>query len=173
MPLISKHLFGKLPMESSPLVPTLQLKHWACFSLPFLWPSSGNCRSCPFWECRDSISCWTIILSRLGLSITYLDKLAHGNWLTNYINCWASNDFAKAIIASTAWLIWTARCHLVFQHITPNFSKLVGNAWTNTIDFFCANHLNKREFSNHSLYSNSFNHLHFNGRFLGSYFWLC
>ncbi|KAH7668783.1 hypothetical protein IHE45_11G034400 [Dioscorea alata] len=103
------------------------------------------------WNYRNTFDYWHTVLNGLGLNPSLLNQLDTGNWLTNNIECWASCDFAKSVITTTTWHIWTARCMLIFQHINPIFSKIPMLAWTSTSDFFAANNINNRENPIHSL----------------------
>lgn len=92
------------------------------------------------WNCQSTLGCWHTIFNWLGLNPSFLNQLALRNWLTNSINCWATSEFKRAVIATMAWLIWFARCLLIFQYTNPNFSRIPMKAWTDTTDFFTANH---------------------------------
>lgn len=82
-----------------------------------------------------------VILSWLGLQHSFFPQLANGSWLTSGFPLHINAMFARAIIATTAWQIWTAKCFLVFRHQSPNFNRIPHLAWARVLDFFTANAL--------------------------------
>lgn len=80
----------------------------------------------------------------LGLSHSFLAHLCNGTWLTCKFNCAFGCDFARAIVASVAWHIWTARCFKIFRQIPPNFNQLPSKAWARIKAFFSAHGLINR-----------------------------
>lgn len=90
------------------------------------------------WYCRCSRLCWNTIFSWLGLHHSFIYQLANGSWVSSNFNCRFNCDFARSILANVAWLIWTTRCNLIFQHIDPNFNSIPSRAWAFVQNYFTA-----------------------------------
>ncbi|XP_039113810.1 uncharacterized protein LOC120249385 [Dioscorea cayenensis subsp. rotundata] len=102
------------------------------------------------WHCRWAIMCWDTIFNWLGLSNSFFDHLSNGSWLTCNFKCVFNSDFVRALIASVALRIWTARCFFIFHQTPPNFNQIPSKAWADTYAFFSVHDLFGRNFSSPS-----------------------
>lgn len=90
------------------------------------------------WYCRCSLICWNTVFCKLGLDSNFINLLAQGSWLTTNFNCNTNCDFARAVFASFAWLIWTSRCNFIFKQLAPNFPAIPDKAWSFAHNVFTA-----------------------------------
>lgn len=93
---------------------------------------------------------WIDLLSRLGISLSFMQTLHIGQWLLSSPSPWT-----KALIAMVVWLIWKARCNLIFKTWNPHLNTIISRAWSLCSDFFNASSKITRESSSLLLTTNS------------------
>lgn len=69
-------------------------------------------------------------------------------WLTCRFTSKNLDAFFKALVATTAWIIWKDRCNLVFNGWAPKFHSIFPTAWSYCTSYFNAIGKNHWEFSN-------------------------
>lgn len=99
------------------------------------------------WTCSKVNSCWSMILDFLGLSHLNQSFLNSGLWLTSTVNLPHKIQFDKALIGTSAWLIWKERCNLVFKKWRPNFNTILDRALSFCSVFDLNTKIHSREFS--------------------------
>ncbi|XP_039132267.1 LOW QUALITY PROTEIN: uncharacterized protein LOC120269045 [Dioscorea cayenensis subsp. rotundata] len=75
-----------------------------------------------FDSCPKAQTTWFLISNFIGKQIHFHDGFSNGNWL-----CPSNPDlniFDQSIIVATAWLLWKARCNLIFQFEVPDFNSI-------------------------------------------------
>ncbi|XP_039119408.1 uncharacterized protein LOC120255712 [Dioscorea cayenensis subsp. rotundata] len=97
------------------------------------------------WECPKVALYWSRVLSYLGCPTMPISVLSSEHWITSYLNKSHNSQFGKALIVTTAWLIWKERCNLIFKKWTPNFNSLVDKAWSYCSNFEQATRCMSRE----------------------------
>ncbi|XP_039129019.1 uncharacterized protein LOC120265197 [Dioscorea cayenensis subsp. rotundata] len=75
-----------------------------------------------FNSCPKAQATWLLISNFIGKQILFHDGFSNGNWL-----CPSNPDlniFDQSVIVATAWLLWKARCNLIFQSEVPDFISI-------------------------------------------------
>lgn len=72
----------------------------------------------------------------MGKRVSFHDGFTTGNWITSDHN--SLSNFAKAVVATTAWYIWKARCNAIFKNEEPNFINISRKAYALAQEYFVA-----------------------------------
>lgn len=76
------------------------------------------------WRCFKSRVSWKIIERYANVNIDEIDHFTCADWITKRWRTRCSNNCFKVVMASCAWLLWNARCDLIFNQTTPDFLKI-------------------------------------------------
>lgn len=76
------------------------------------------------WGCHKTRDCWNVVGCFAGLDLREIASFTDGEWLTMNWNTRYGNKCFKAVLASYAWLLWKARCNVVFKSSIPNFRQI-------------------------------------------------
>ncbi|XP_039130370.1 uncharacterized protein LOC120266776 [Dioscorea cayenensis subsp. rotundata] len=107
------------------------------------------------WRCSKVKHIWDSILAMMNINSPDFQFLSSGSWLTLKTHNRMENFKTKALIASTAWLIWKERCNCIFQNLTPKLGNILTRANAYCEDFFSASGKNHRELLRLNSTSNS------------------
>lgn len=75
-----------------------------------------------FNSCPKAQFVWRSISIAIGKQICFYDSFSEGSWISL-----ANHDlelFTQSVIAVAVWLLWKARCNLVFKNEAPDFHSI-------------------------------------------------
>lgn len=72
-----------------------------------------------FNTCLKAQSIWSSISNAIGKQILFHDAFTSGNQL--YLTNTDLDMFDQQVIVSAIWLLWKARCNLIFRNEAPDF----------------------------------------------------
>lgn len=120
---IWKIIHGKLSTDAL----LYRLNFGSYMLCPFCWleeETTGHL----LWFCYKISCSWSIIINSLGLRVDDLSFLASGDSLMFDHYFRTGNAWAKALLASMAWLIWKDICNYIFKNLVPRFDTLISRA---------------------------------------------
>lgn len=98
------------------------------------------------YNCNKIQFCQTKLLSTLGLDPNFLICIRSREWLIVQIRPWTGDTFAKALIATTAYLLSKERCNFVFKHWNPKFGIILAKVWSHCSNYFKSIRVTNREY---------------------------
>lgn len=75
-----------------------------------------------FNNCPKTQLVWRQVSNVIGMQIVFYEGFSSGSWLSQ--NNPIYDLRTKSIIVVTSWLIWKARCNLVFRQDAPDFQSI-------------------------------------------------
>lgn len=90
------------------------------------------------WNCSKIIPSWVSLLAALNLDTNHFVDFSSFAWLTCRFTSKNLVAFIKALVATTAWIIWKDRYNLVFKGWAPKFHSNFSRAWSYCTDYFKA-----------------------------------
>lgn len=67
------------------------------------------------WNCNESRICWNLAASFSGVNLDQIADLFSGDQLFQKFKSRIGDQSFEALVASSAWALWGARCNLIFN----------------------------------------------------------
>lgn len=101
-----------------------------------------------FWSCNKIVPSWNSLLLAFNLDANLLINFNSSTCLTHRLTSKSKDAYFKALVATTAWIIWKDHCNLIFNGWTPQFHSIFTRAWSYCTNYFKSIGKQIREVSN-------------------------